>query len=100
MKYKVGDKVRIKTWEGMEKEFGLNINGNIQNIPCFLKEMEEWINKDFPDRILTIKEEIHSGYKMEELRLRWGDDMIECLAKEYKEEIHAPILSRFELLDL
>jgi len=29
MKYKAGDKVRIKTWEDMEKEFGLDSYGNI-----------------------------------------------------------------------
>ena len=85
MKYKVGDKVKIKTWEQMEKEFGLNLGGNILNIPCFMREMEKWVNKGFPDRILTIKEISYNHmYKMKELSLRWGDNMIECLAEDTK----------------
>ena len=29
MKYKVGDKVRLKTWDSMEKEYGLRSDGAI-----------------------------------------------------------------------
>jgi hypothetical protein len=44
-------KVKIKTWDKMEKEFGLNTNGNI-NCPCvFNKKLEA----DLPsDRIIEI----------------------------------------------
>ena len=30
----------------------------------------------------------------------WSEDMIECLAKNYKKEIIEPILTRFEIMDL
>ncbi len=46
MKYKVGDKVRIKTWESMEKEFGKEIN--VDYIDCrggFRTEMEDVLNR-------------------------------------------------------
>ena len=42
MKFKVGDKVKIKSWQEMEEEFGLNC---IKSINCkfsFTKEMEKY----------------------------------------------------------
>lgn len=42
MKFKVGDKVKIKSWQEMEKEFGLN---RFESINCkfsFTKEMEKY----------------------------------------------------------
>lgn len=35
--FKVGDRVRFKTWEQMEKEFGLDENGDIRTIARFSK---------------------------------------------------------------
>lgn len=42
MKFKVGDKVRIRNWESMEKEFGLNWRGDINCPVLFLKGMKEY----------------------------------------------------------
>lgn len=42
MKFKVGDKVKIKSWEEMEKEFGLLPNGSINCNFGFIREMEEY----------------------------------------------------------
>lgn len=102
MKYKVGDKVKIKTWGEMEKEYGLNSFGNIDSYYCFIKEMEIRINRDSPDRILTIEKVTKSGYLMRAMSCNWSDNMIECLAEDYKKEepIYKPINSRFEILDL
>ena len=102
MKYKPGDKVKIKTWEKMEKEYRTNKYGDIECFPYFFGiNKEKSINKDFPNRILTIAivNNRFSFYKMKELNgYQWTDDMIECLASDYKKPIS--IRTRFEILDL
>ena len=98
MKYKVGDKVKIKTWKSMKKEFGEGVLSSIDTPQhAFVLGMETGINKRFPGRILTIKEITNIGYRMEDIDCNWSDDMIECL---YEEPIYKPITSRFEILDL
>jgi len=93
MKYKVGDKVRIKTWEEMEKKYGLYSGGSIK---CgFTKEMEKYINRNFSNRILEITEVIRGYYKIENTCWSWTEDMI----KEEK-VVYDPIYSRFEILDI
>lgn len=42
MKFKVGDKVRVRSWDSMEKEFGLNWRGDINCPVLFLKGMKEY----------------------------------------------------------
>lgn len=45
MKYEVGDKVRVRSWESMEKEFGQDKDGDINISPCFTKEMKKYCGK-------------------------------------------------------
>ena len=59
MKYKVGDRVKIKTWEEMEKEFGLDINEDIKldnssNVFNINKLMEKELSELDTDRVITI----------------------------------------------
>ena len=106
MKYKVGDKVKIKTWESMEKEYGLRTHLQIKDNgirlkgTCFFKEDEEKISKNNFDRILTIKRVLkeYDYYKTEELWTFVSEDMIDCLVEKRKEPV--PISNRWELLDL
>lgn len=42
MEFKVGDKVQIKSWEEMEKEFGLSSTGNIDCKLIFAKKMRPY----------------------------------------------------------
>lgn len=42
MKFEVGDKVKIKSWQEMEEEFGLNCAENINCKFTFVKEMEKY----------------------------------------------------------
>ncbi len=102
MKYKVGDKVRIKTHEEMKKGYNfpsLSYDTLMVGYYGFTIDMEEWINKNFLDRILTIRyvERNYYDIKHDLNHWRWNDRMIECLAKYYFENI---ITDRFEILDL
>ena len=46
MNYKVGDKVIIRKWDDMEKEFGLDSDGDIKAKCCFVKSMREYCGKE------------------------------------------------------
>jgi hypothetical protein len=99
MKYGIGNKVRIKTWDQMEEEFGLINETYIKIDPCFCRFMEKEINGLNNGRIVTIKDtKGPKWYKLEEIGYICVDDMIECLAEDYVEPI--PIGNRFEILDL
>jgi hypothetical protein len=102
MKYKVGDVVRIKTWEQMADEYEVDERGYLKI--GFLQVMEREISENYPNRILTIdritsRQLPHkSNYIMKETR-EWfySDKMIEGLViDEYKKR---PKVSRFELID-
>lgn len=68
MEFKVGDRVRIKSWEQMEKEFGKNSDGGIDCIACkcgFNSEMRHLCG-----RTATISE--INDYKVK--LTDWSDD--------------------------
>lgn len=45
MKYKVGDKVIIREWDDMEREFGVDFSGDIKARCCFVRPMREYCGK-------------------------------------------------------
>ena len=104
MKYKIKDKVKIKTWETLKKEFGLDNLEAINKDPYhFGKNRESYINKQFPDRIFEIQRIEENAYgaicyiMKDEPKWEWDNYMIEYLVKP---EIFEKIESRFEILDL
>lgn len=50
-KFRVGDKVKFKSWQEMEEEFGLDEDGDIDNFLTFTSEMENGLDKE---RVYTI----------------------------------------------
>ena len=81
VKYKVGDKVRIKTWKEMEKEFTVNPEGEILfGGASFVHDMKKYCGK-----IMTIarieRSGDYSGYHMKEDKKYWWwtDKMIKGL---------------------
>lgn len=77
MKFKVGDKVRVRSWESMEREFGLNENGNIKcsiETIFFVKNMKKYCGK-----IVEVKEIRDNYYRIKNDIETWNftDDMLE-----------------------
>ena len=80
MNFKVGDKVRVRSWDSMKQEYGINGWGNI-DVKCgFTPEMEH-----FCDKVVTIKSICASGrtYRIKEDNeaFCWSDGMFKSIQK-------------------
>lgn len=84
MKYKAGDKVRVRQWKAMEREFGLTFCGNIDCYKVFITRM-----KDYCGQIVTITSVGEDCYSIKEDNggYNWADNMFEGYAFEYGELI-------------
>ncbi len=106
MNYKIGDKVKIKTWESMRREFKLLCSTSIDTGEdlLFTKELEKIINNI--NRVITVKKVCENSYYTAHelpryhnhcnnlIDWRITDKMIEDI------NIYDPIHSRYEILDL
>lgn len=71
MKFKAGDKVRVRDWDDMAKEFGITKNWDI-NLPIvpFNQSMSRLCG-----RVVTIKCVYNNCYSVQENSYNWTDDM-------------------------
>ena len=65
MKFTVGDLVRVRTWEDMASEFGINDRGNIAVTHVFTQDMDEYFGNREIYRISQIEEQ-DDRYYLEE----------------------------------
>lgn len=81
--FKVGDRVQFKTWEEMEKEFGLDWGGDINNPTCFVQQM-----KHLCGTYATIYEIYNDDYNCElkDFTVKGGD-----LDWEYSLDMFKPV---------
>ena len=81
MKYKVGDRVRVRDWDDMKKEYGLDRDGDINIRPCFATGM-----KKFCGKIVTITGADGENYHIEGDNECWffTDKMFEGYAQKFK----------------
>jgi hypothetical protein len=67
MKYKIGDKVRVRSWKDMEKEFGIDeFTGSILVPHSFTHTMKKYCGK-----IMTIKNVFYDFYLLKESDEPW-----------------------------
>lgn len=73
---KAGDKVRVRSWEDMEKEYGLDKDGDIMVEGCFLKIMKKFCGNE-----VTIARVYDSGVISinEDDSCLWSPEMFETV---------------------
>jgi hypothetical protein len=87
MKYKVGDKVRVRSWKAMEREFGLDVYDNI-NCPFIAFNRKKELEVKKTGRVVTIESARPCSYLVEGIMLcEFTDEMLEGYAFEYGDEI-------------
>lgn len=74
MKYKAGDRVRVREWDDMAREFGVDGTDHINCSFGFVLSMRKYCGN-----IVTIQKASSTGYEIEEDEegWRWSDDMFE-----------------------
>jgi len=85
VRFKVGDKVKVKQWEDMEREFGLNENGNIKTHIKFIPDMRR-----FCGQVVTIARVHRNKYYLIEEdtgKFKFTEEMFDGYAFEYREMV-------------
>ena len=90
-KFRVGDKVRFKTWQEMEEEFGLDEDGDIDVYVSFTSEMENDLDKErvytvsgIDGPIVHLKENTKYHYSTDMFHLVQSDDKVTELYRDIK----------------
>ena len=78
MKFKIGDRVRIRQWEGMEKEFGTDSDGDIRVCARFVKRMRHLCGREAViTEICDQRVELDFDNKTGDMDWTYTTDMIE-----------------------
>ncbi|MBR5860446.1 MAG: hypothetical protein IKY71_03775, partial [Bacteroidaceae bacterium] len=82
MRFKVGDQVRVRTWEDLRREFPSKYSENELTIRCgFNNKMKKRCGT-----VVTIQRVRESTYAIEEDEWSWTDDMLEsCTVDEERD---------------
>ena len=98
MNYKIGDRVRVREWDDMAKEFGVDEYGNIPASLAlyFIKTMSI-----FCGDIFTISEINDDGYILlgDEYGFTFTDEMLVPVAESVDEKIHYAYCGNWEILE-
>ncbi len=88
MKYKVGDKVKIKTWKALKQEFGTDCFGRMSVCSCgwWTKDEDEHLDKLGICRVVTIKKVCEYRYITKGMKINLTDEMIEYSIDEKAKE--------------
>ena len=104
MKYKSGDKVKIRQWDDMALEFGVDDDGDIQMPVYFIKEMEQFCGKIVTIKSLNVsldEEEYYEIMEDTEQAFWFSDDMFEDEFDDmFEDEFAAPILLGVDIYNL
>ena len=91
IKFRVGDKVKFKSWQEMEEEFGLDKDGDIDNFLAFTSEMENGLDKErvytiskIDGFIVDLKENDEYCYSTDMFHLVQSDDKVTELYRDIK----------------
>lgn len=80
---RIGQKVRIKSWKRMEREYGLAENGNIKVPSSFTKEMAQFCGRIYTIKSIDKRNSRYISYNFLEggsTRLYyWDEEMLEPL---------------------
>lgn len=77
MKYKVGDKVRVKEWKDLELEYEVDEYGDICHGAMFIQEMKEYCGKE-----LVIEQVWNDRYSCHGISYLWQDWMFEDVVEQ------------------
>lgn len=90
LKYKVGDKVRVRQWDAMKREYGVNENGDIRAPSGFLiftSGMKHLCGESVIVEACEANSELFCRHGIDDYPWWISEDVIEGYAFEYGEEI-------------
>ena len=96
MKYKIGDKVKVRKWSDMALDFGVDDDGDIKMPVYFIKDMEQFCGK-----IVTIKSRNVSLDEEEYYEIMEDTEQAFCFSDDmFEDDFTAPILIGVDIYNL